>query len=183
MKDDSLFTYNPLLQKVVPYGISRISYTPTGKVDTSFSILWTTSQNYAFGSSEIRNYNADGLITNKAIYYQDATGKWVRHARGEVWYYYYDFATGIKETANRQAIFTLYPNPAADVLMLSFKQADMQPRIFSIYDAMGRVQRTWQLQQGQQMHTIPVSDLQAGTYTLTISNGAEKQSQQFVVAR
>jgi hypothetical protein len=47
---------------------------------------------------------------------------------------------------------------------------------------MGRQFRTWK-EQNSTTRTIPISDLTAGTYILTISNGSEKQSQQFVVAR
>jgi hypothetical protein len=153
------------------------------RVDTMVKMGWNeANQLYAPTVREIWSYNTGNQLVQYLVDgYHLPSSTW--HAMNEVRYYYEDATTDVKPAGKLSASFTLYPNPAADVLMLSFKQADMQPCIFSITDAMGRLQRTWQPQQPQQVHTIPISDLQAGTYILTISNGAEKQSQQFVVAR
>ncbi|HEY1032894.1 MAG TPA: T9SS type A sorting domain-containing protein [Flavipsychrobacter sp.] len=187
-RPDTIYNYSLLSQphhtmRPGVYTVFAYSGGTGVRVDTMVKMGWNdANQLYVPTVREIWSYNTGNQLVQYLVDgYHEPSSTW--QYMNEIRYYYEDVTTGVKPLGKFSAWFSLYPNPAADVLMLLFKQTDMTPCIFSIHDAMGRLQRTWQPQHGQQVHTIPVSDLQPGIYTLTLSNGVERQSQQFVVAR
>ncbi len=79
--------------------------------------------------------------------------------------------------------FTLYPNPATDLVQLQFDQFIDKPVDLRIYNQLGQivVQFQWKnLDGGAQQ--INIGDLQAGTYIVEISSEEKRVSKKLVVA-
>ncbi|HEY1032892.1 MAG TPA: T9SS type A sorting domain-containing protein [Flavipsychrobacter sp.] len=181
---DTQYNYTPRgANPAVATGYTAWHYSAGNREDT------VTAYGYDTGSSDyvpvyrtIHTYNS---FHQRTMYYWERwdAGQW--EDMGEYQKYYYDNipTIGVAHNTTSFADVYIYPNPASSLLQVRVAAANAQPYTFTIYDAMGRRLRSHPSVQGQQVHTIPVSDLQPGTYTLSISNGAEKQSQQFVVAR
>ncbi|HEY1032895.1 MAG TPA: T9SS type A sorting domain-containing protein [Flavipsychrobacter sp.] len=151
------------------------SYHTSGEVDT-FKVI-----NDGKVQARIFSYDADGNRIQSGWYKQNGL-IWEPIYGSAVTKYYYNTTTSVP-SVQKQALFSLYPNPASDMLTIKLANDDSKPYGMAIYDAAGRCISKWQPQLASSTHVIPVHHLPAGTYILTISNGAEKQSQQFVVAR
>jgi hypothetical protein len=153
------------------------------KEDTATSYVYDAgSGSYVPMYRTVYTYNA---LQQRTLYYWEKwdAGRW--EDMGEYRKYYYDNVPtiGVARIPTSFADVYIYPNPASSLLQVRLAAANVQPYTFTIFDAMGRRLRSHPSVQGLQVHTIPISDLQPGTYILTIGNGTERQSQQFVVAR
>lgn len=189
--------YNDTTQAWRKEYVRAYTYDAAGKKLTDSSFVWTTTTgDYVYAGHALRyTYNVWGL--NDTIVgdgerhiMEYGINNWLtREYNNRISYpydrryFYVPVATeSVASTPSPVATVTLYPNPARDVLQLSIVLKDSKPCTAAIYDYNGRLLRQWQ-EKTSTTRSISVSDLQAGTYILTISNGAEKQSQQFVVAR
>jgi hypothetical protein len=76
---------------------------------------------------------------------------------------------------------TVHPNPAKDVLNLSFKGGNGQA-IVRVLDLTGRVvlSQAYRLGQGTQQEVLQVSDLPMGTYVLTLDREGKREYSRFV---
>jgi uncharacterized delta-60 repeat protein len=87
--------------------------------------------------------------------------------------------TGINPEKDNQADLVLYPNPAGDLLTLSFSNAAVIPRgNIYIRSTSGQVVYTGELK-GRQT-TIPVNHLASGIYALRVTIGQDVQTLKFV---
>lgn len=75
----------------------------------------------------------------------------------------------------------LYPNPANDVLNIEFGEAVSGS--LSIHDALGKVVKTIQLEQGTQSMDIDISALSAGMYSYKLQTQGKLAQGKFVVSR
>ncbi len=183
LADDTIYNDFSMSGNLLPVSIMRYTYNSAGLNDTLHNMPWSgTTSSFYYNTCDVMTYNADGQLSSKGKYIlNQSTGRYEPLSFMDFHHYYYSNTTSVAAAVQKVIDMWLYPNPASSILQVRIAAAGTKP--YTIHDAMGRLQRTWQPQHGQQMHTIPVSDLQAGTYILTISNGAERQSQQFVVAR
>jgi hypothetical protein len=87
--------------------------------------------------------------------------------------------TGIIPVQGKQMSIALYPNPANDLLTLTFREVTtpIQGNI-CIISASGQIVFSSQLNRPQM--TIPVHHLAAGVYTLRVNTGMETQSLKFI---
>jgi hypothetical protein len=128
-------------------------------------------------------YNGAGWLTMNTHDIWDSIAAQWGDTFNYIKYHYEDVpVVGIPGKQESGTQVSLYPNPAGDILQMDIATFNTRPFTITIHDGMGRQLRQWQ-EKSSTTHTIPISDLQPGTYILTISNGSEKQSQQFVVAR
>ena len=92
--------------------------------------------------------------------------------------------TGINEGVLLASQFELYPNPASDYVSLRFNCNYVQDITITIYDLTGnqRITNTQNISDsGNQVITIPVSDLDAGMYFVQIlNNRGEKSTAKFI---
>ncbi len=81
-----------------------------------------------------------------------------------------------------EAIVTLYPNPARDVLHADIRAARATQAVLKLSDATGRTVRTLQVQLAEGNNTVDVdlNGLASGLYTVQISNGQGLQYSQNV---
>lgn len=82
---------------------------------------------------------------------------------------------GVSENNNNQ--FTIYPNPAKDIISVQLKQSSSEISEVKIYDLNGRLS----LQPNSNQNTINVESLATGTYLLILKNtDGNKYSQKFI---
>ncbi len=79
----------------------------------------------------------------------------------------------------------IYPNPARDVLNVSFDLGQDADATITIMDIMGRTvfQSSNNYLSGKQTETINVSNLAEGHYILTVSSGAKRSVEKFVKSK
>ena len=83
---------------------------------------------------------------------------------------------GIKEIEND--LFTLYPNPAKDVILLKF--ANEQIGTLKIQDSFGRILREISLQEIGELNSVDLKGLVAGVYFILFENETNQSVQSFV---
>jgi len=93
--------------------------------------------------------------------------------------------TSAEEVAAPAFTATLYPNPAADVVNLSFTLEEPQAVEVNVYDMQGRLLLTKALgtQQGVQNISLPVDVLPEGHYLLSVATPTRSHTQHLTIAR
>ena len=82
--------------------------------------------------------------------------------------YYYELTNGENELNANQEI-QLFPVPSNDLLNIKFENPLKLPATFTVYDALGRIDKNCNLQKTlNNMIVLSVSDLPAGVYFLQI---------------
>ncbi len=163
--------------------VNSYLYNAAGQCDTILHIIHGPLY-VDYEDAIIMSYDPNGMLTRKDTYYYSWSQiKWVA-TNAPFTHYRYSFPTAIAMRGPaRKDNLTIYPNPTSDIVCFMSDAFANGSCTCVIADAMGRQLRCWQEEKGSTTRTIPISDLQPGTYILTISNGAERQSQQFIVAR
>ena len=96
------------------------------------------------------------------------------------------FATlGPKEALVELGNIEIYPNPATDVLVMSYSTTTDEEIQVRMLDMLGRttLQQNVEVFEGTNPVSFDVSQLQAGTYIIEINNGSQKTTETFVIAR
>lgn len=92
--------------------------------------------------------------------------------------------TGITESVNSGVIFTLYPNPAHDYILLNFASSTKGDIEININDIQGKLVKTLAKANNQDIGLYQmeyeISDLKEGTYILTIHTGNEKITRKLI---
>ncbi|MCB0572064.1 MAG: T9SS type A sorting domain-containing protein [Phaeodactylibacter sp.] len=83
-----------------------------------------------------------------------------------------------RETAG--ATVSLYPNPAADWLHVSWPSPTRQPVTLKVISLTGRQMALYQAPAGVYTYSLPLTGLQAGSYLLEIRQGAKVESEVFI---
>jgi hypothetical protein len=78
--------------------------------------------------------------------------------------------------------FVIYPVPASDKLVVSFKELNSRTSL-EIINSEGRVMRQAVVNPGQQMYIFGLKDMKDGTYFLRVQNDVVNRTQGFVIAR
>ncbi len=78
--------------------------------------------------------------------------------------------------------FTVYPNPAKNIITINGYNSNSDIVLLNIYDASGRIVKRlqWQQLQGAYSKTIPVDELVKGVYWLEMKSGGESKRLQLV---
>jgi len=76
--------------------------------------------------------------------------------------------------------FELYPNPATDVINISFTTSP-EKAVISIMDAAGRLVHTESISTTGNLVSIPVVDLSSGFYTIVVVSGNNVSTSRFIV--
>lgn len=89
---------------------------------------------------------------------------------------------GIEEDANTNTILNVYPNPANDVVTVTFNALDNQS-IVSVFDLTGKEVVTNQLNTGKGLsqERLNVSQLTQGVYFIRITSGKNSSTQKLVI--
>jgi len=92
-------------------------------------------------------------------------------------------SVGVAENSGKkQEEFSIYPNPARDQITIEFSASSNENGRFELYNALGQLQLTEQLNGGHQKHIIKLSELQQGVYFYRlISNSTLTQSGKLIV--
>lgn len=77
-------------------------------------------------------------------------------------------------------IFSMYPNPATDVLTIESTGFNESVHTISIYDQTGKLVNTINVMPGVVKKDISLNNLSKGVYNVTISNGERSTSKKFV---
>lgn len=77
--------------------------------------------------------------------------------------------------------FTIYPNPANDIVFLDLKSPTGTQNHYQIIDATGRVVDTIKLPDGLSKVQIPITTLPNGLYTFRYYNGTTEETSSFIV--
>ncbi|MBA5793616.1 T9SS type A sorting domain-containing protein [Flavobacterium sp. xlx-214] len=77
--------------------------------------------------------------------------------------------------------FKMYPNPAKDILNVSFSTEENNTTQFDVFDLNGRLILTHTLEKATDVNTqISIDQLATGTYILKITNGSNSSSHKFI---
>lgn len=93
--------------------------------------------------------------------------------------------TSVDELMENVALLTMYPNPAADMIVLNFEAAENSVWNAEVFDVAGKLVKTVALQvnKGQNNTTVSIRDLDAGSYTVRVSAGNTSMSRPLVIVR
>jgi len=139
----------------------------------------TGNHGYDTAGADIYTYNA----YNQCTFAKNFTYNNGLVATGES-FYYYKLYTGVNDVAAEQNNLRLYPNPSGDVVHVNATLPAEGPVDVLVYNAMG--QRVYQLHMGQAKSIaamVPVNQLPAGLYTLSVQQGNYTQSSKLTVVR
>jgi len=78
--------------------------------------------------------------------------------------------------------FTVFPNPAKNIITISGQNPTSDIMLLNIYDASGRIVKRlqWQQPQGAYSKSIPVDELVKGVYWVEMKSGGESRRLQVV---
>ena len=136
-----------------------------------------------FAGSEIKE-NSTAMCQNEAkIYYEliDASDIGVYNNTNEVWQGLWIDSTGIN---NRNISgMKMYPNPATDVVNVTFAAVNAEKGIVSVMNLMGQTVYTADLEvyEGYNMITIPVNQFTSGVYMVTLRTNTGLSTQKLIV--
>lgn len=90
----------------------------------------------------------------------------------------------VAESAQEQKIAKLFPNPAADLVYLSYNLTEKGNAFIEIYDLVGKLVSKMSINAGNQRFVFPVSQLEKGIYLVSmVSNGETIDTQKLIVNR
>lgn len=143
------------------------------------------SSSYVNSTKDSNDYNSYNQPTNYYSYsWLTATSAWglsFGSSKDRFYYETYEDPTGITTIANNAEV-KLYPCPAADVMTLDLKWENAQQAVLVIYDMNGRQWKQWQTEKTANYHSsVPVANLPAGNYMLSIQGADEVTTKQFSV--
>jgi hypothetical protein len=179
MMADSNYQWNTTGSMYDLVNLSTMHYTANLRDTTIVRAI--VSSNLDTVSRVVNTYNTLGQLTRWHTQNYTA-GTWAYGTGNYDYKYYYSSFTGVATKTAGTIGVSLYPNPATDMLHIKVNMQQPQPYTVAIYSNTGAVLRQWQ-ETGAATRTLPVGDLQAGTYILTVGNGREKTATPFIIAR
>jgi hypothetical protein len=179
MVTDSNYQWNTTGSMYDLVNLSTMHYTANLRDTTIVRAI--VSSNLDTVSRVVNTYNTLGQLTRWHTQNYTA-GTWAYGTGNYDYKYYYSSFTGVATKTAGTIGVSLYPNPATDMLHIKVRMQQPQPYTVAIYSTTGAVLRQWQ-ETGAATRTIPVGDLQAGTYILSVGNGREKTAIPFIIAR
>ncbi len=89
--------------------------------------------------------------------------------------------SGVSEQTRENNAFSLFPNPASDILTMNIENRNITDFTLNIYNVMGELVRSELLKQNPQQITI--SDLNNGIYFAEIKSGEGIEKQKIIIQR
>ena len=97
-------------------------------------------------------------------------------------YYYELYTADVNNISTLPANVKLYPVPANNIMNLAVQWENAADFTVSITDINGRTVKSWSEKATPNYNRqIPVNDMPAGNYLITISNGSQTTTKQFSV--
>lgn len=90
--------------------------------------------------------------------------------------------TGIAESKNKSVVFSVYPNPAADLVNLTVNSTEAIKSEIIIFNVLGEkmISETLNLKRGNNTHTINTSDMSKGIYFISFQVNNQRITERLV---
>lgn len=161
------------------------SYDAMGnKLSDEYQVWDDASQNFVNTRKEEWNYNAQNQpLTYKSLTWNTANQSWQPIKNDFLYRYQYEYyyPTAIDKIPAASEVFTLYPQPASNVLNVSFKSSSGATYHGYIYDARGSVVKSFEVNSDN--NSIPLSDIPSGNYLVGLDYKGKKIAQPLIVTR
>ena len=89
--------------------------------------------------------------------------------------------TSVPKQTSENAKFSLYPNPASDIVTLNIENANNADLTLNIYNVIGTLVKSEALKQNQ--HQINIGYLSNGVYMVTINSKYRKENQRLIIQK
>jgi hypothetical protein len=141
---------------------------------------WKITDSVPFTTNIANGFYKDSIYTNVTTAANpngEIRGQFTKN--GEC---YKDSETGIKENKHTLNGISLYPNPSADVLNISFNSSLQSKVNVAVIDVLGKQVYTenYTAQNGNNLHTITVTNLKSGFYFVRIQNENGQAVERFI---
>jgi hypothetical protein len=163
------------------------TYDASGNRLTSLRQLWKEVSynvyNYVDTDSITYTYNSYNQLTSYLSTTWNYAGFWEPAITDHFHHYYYELPSNVSNIKSLDATINLYPSPANDRLNVEVKTDRDEKAVMMIIDISGRLWMQWQTDLGK-LHqcNVPVSQLPAGDYILSVKNESGQVSKMFTVA-
>lgn len=95
-----------------------------------------------------------------------------------VWDFELNTPTSVNNPNAENVLFTIYPNPASEMIYLNSSAKKLQNASISIYDESGRLVKNQKINSGEE--AIDVRNFTPGVYIISIGNGEQHTRKKFV---
>jgi hypothetical protein len=141
---------------------------------------WKANDSIPFTANIANRFYTDSIyanVTTAANPTGEIRGQFTKN--GEC---YKDSETGIKESKQSLNGISLYPNPSTDILNISFNSALQSKVSIAVVDVLGKQVYTenYTAQNGNNLHSITVSNLKSGFYFVRIQNENGQTVERFI---
>ena len=133
-------------------------------------------------SETVSALNTDGW---RWITYQNGSGVLeVRHDNGKQVDIIWDGA-GVENISGNAMLFELYPNPASDIVQITFAANNQEEIKIDITDILGKKLKGFTIAAGSNgaVESIRIEDLKAGSYLVRLSSGNTQAVRKLTIAR
>jgi hypothetical protein len=151
--------------------IATLTTTNTVSNWTSFTIpfsSYTTADSANAGLCAFYSFNSAPKVQGNSILYVDNLS-------------FDNLITSVSEQTSENTIFSLYPNPASDIITLNIGNTNNTDLTLNIYNVIGTLVKSEMLKQNQRQ--INIGDLSNGVYMVTIKSEDFIESQRLFIQR
>lgn len=132
------------------------------------------------------SYNSSGLLEEyTAQKYDFNNNTWITNDDSVIHYYYEPYTpVSVANTHIEEASVSLFPNPAVNMVNITANWKEPQAFTVAIYNTSGQIIRQWAEEPvTDYKKQIPVTDLSAGTYFISIKGEGTNITKQFNVMK
>jgi hypothetical protein len=123
-------------------------------------------------------------VTAGVTYYIEWIDRWMDGPSDElyIWELGFDAFVGVEQDEALQQSFTVFPNPASEVLNVRLEQGQFKERTqVTLMNLLGQPLAERQLDGGEAQLQLPVHNLPAGTYQLRVIMGGRQATQKVLI--
>ncbi len=153
------------------------------KLDDAYQVWDDVVQDFVNTRKEEWTYNAQNQpLTYKSLTWNAAAQAWQAIKNDFLYRYKYEYYTPtlIAKIPDATEVFTLYPQPASDVLNLHFHHPSGTTYQAYIYDMRGSVVKSMEVSTNQ--NKIPLGDIPSGNYLIGLHHEGKKIAQPIIIA-
>lgn len=160
-------------------GLNNATYTSAGWRYTITTGSWQPIANYGGGVM------ADGVAFTIDSNGYIGTGAYVDSIYSQFWEYTFDNSPTLGvPTFAKTSIINIYPNPAQNVVNVSFAGINNRPATFTLMDITGNIVNTYSINNPAGQATMDISGLSAGIYLYEVSDsGKVFKTGKLIIAR
>lgn len=160
------------------------SYDAAGnKLSDEYRVWDEAAQNFVNTRKEEWTYNAQNQpLTYKSLTWNVAGQSWQAIKNDFLYRYEYEFynPASVDKIPDASDLFTLYPQPASDMLNVHFKNNSNTTYQGYIYDARGSVVKSFEV--NNEKNGIPLNDIPSGNYLIGLNHKGKKIAQPLIIA-